>query len=566
MILAQQQPSETDKTSGETRGPKIKKAAVAETTKEAPKLSEEQKLAYSTLEVSESTSRGFEAPMRSYGLLQIGSTFVTLDANKARELLRDAFTASLEIHDDDYDKARLQQEVLSTLLPLSQADVEELLPQAEISARKPTTEAIVNRYAQKKEFDKALDLINQLTSADEFPYGSGSRLMDAMPAEMAAEKQTLFTQAVASYKGHEHPGLMIGPDTLTAMIIHFAPSMPPKLILQGIDEILDETKAKAQDQNSNIMLMGQTSSISFTSAYQYQLFALLPVLQKLDPDRAKDLLDQNQSLQAQMQQYPQGTESIMPLSPQTKPAQGGSPAATSTHISYSINNGKPGAGGKGGPMPGMTASPAQDLLRRDAQAKLESISQEAETDPVQAMAHSMTLPLQLDGPGGANSPRADALERIARANVKKNTGAAEAAITELRKVVVDLPAKTQVQYLSSAGNLYLQMDDKDKAAKVVDEGFKVAEKLLELDTNPDSPNEALKAWWPSSDAYRHFVEIETKISDRATLNVLKEIKDPEIRTTESIMFARTLLGLPLKRFTVVEKRGNSTSSRSTDTN
>ena len=69
-----------------------------------------------------------------------------------------------------------------------------------------------------------------------------------------------------------------------------------------------------------------------------------------------------------------------------------------------------------------------------------------------------------------------------------------------------------------------------------------------------------------TDAYRRFVEVQAKISGRATLSVLKEIKDPEIRTTESIMFARSLLGLPLKRSTVVEKRGNSTMSMTTDTN
>jgi hypothetical protein len=356
--------------------------------------------------------------------------------------------------------------------------------------------------------------------------------------------------------------------------------MPPKLVLQGIDEILSETKASAQDQNSNISLMGQTGSVSFTSAYQFELFALLPLLQKLDPDRAKQLLDENQSLQAQLLQYPQGMDSVMPLSPQTKPAQGasqpgaapgsGNPPSTHTHISYSISTtDKPGAGGKNGPGAGpgpMPFSAAQDLQRRDALARLESISQEAETDPVQAIAHSMTLPLQLDGPGRLASPRADALERIARVSVKKNPGAAEAALTELRKVIVDLPATNQVPYLSGAGNLYLQIDEKDKAEKVVGEGFKIAEKLLEIDVNPDSPNEALKAWWPSADAYRRFVEVETKISDRATLNLLKEIKDPEIRATESINFARTLLGLPLKTYTVVEKRGDSTSSHSTDSN
>ena len=575
--VAQEQPSQPNQTGAQTHSPKVKKVAATEPAKGAPKLSEEQKLAFSTLEVSESTSRGFEAPLRSYGLLQIGSTFTTIDANKARGLLRDAFTASLEIHDDDDTKSHIQQEIFRALLPISQADVEELLPQAEISARKPTTDVIVGRYAEKREFDKGLELVSQLTSADEFPYGSASRLMDAMPAEMAAEKQSLFTQAVASYKNHEHKRMMIGNDTLTGMVVHFAASMPPKLVLQGIDEILDQTKASAQDQNSNVSLMGTSGSVSFTSAYQFELFALLPILQKLDPDRAKELLDENQNLQAALQQYPQGMSSLMPPAPPPGPAQAAPGAATPNPVSgkpggsantrttfRTITSDKPGPGGTVAGMPAINA--AADYQRRDAQARLESIAQEAESDPVQAIAHSMTLPLQLDGPVGAGSPRADALETIARANVKKKPEGAQAALTELRKVIVDLPPRTQVQYLSSAADLYLQMDDKDKADKVVSEGFKVAEKLLELDTNPDSPNEALKAWWPSTDAYRRFVDVETKISDRATLNVLKEIKDPEIRATESIMFARSLLGLPLKRFTVVEKRGNMSSSTTTDSN
>jgi hypothetical protein len=60
------------------------------------------------------------------------------------------------------------------------------------------------------------------------------------------------------------------------------------------------------------------------------------------------------------------------------------------------------------------------------------------------------------------------------------------------------------------------------------------------------------------------VEVETKISRHATLNVLKESKDPEIRTMESITYARTLLDLPLKRFTIVEKRGKSGSFQETN--
>lgn len=168
----------------------VKKVSATEASKEAPKrtvkLSEEQKLAFQTLEASEGAARGFEALMRSYGLLQIGSTFATLDAAKARRLLREAFTASLEIHDDDDTKSRIQQEIFRAMLPLSQDDVEELLPQAEVKVRKPITEVIVGRHTEKKQFDKAMDLIYQLSSVDEFPYGSATRLIEAMPADMAA--------------------------------------------------------------------------------------------------------------------------------------------------------------------------------------------------------------------------------------------------------------------------------------------------------------------------------------------------------------------------------------------
>jgi len=181
------------------------------------------------------------------------------------------------------------------------------------------------------------------------------------------------------------------------------------------------------------------------------------------------------------------------------------------------------------------------------------LAQEGETDPTQAMAHAMTLPVSLNEMD-RNSPRAGALEAIAKANVKKNPGAANQALSELRKTVGDLKLNLRAQYLSSAAAIYLQMGDKDNAEKIVGDGFKIAEKMLDNDLNPDNPNQALKAWWPSADVYRRFVEVEAKISHPATLNVLKEIKDPEIRATESIMFARSLVGLPLKRFMVQEKR------------
>ena len=78
---------------------------------------------------------------------------------------------------------------------------------------------------------------------------------------------------------------------------------------------------------------------------------------------------------------------------------------------------------------------------------------------------------------------------------------------------------------------------------------------------------ALKAWWPSADAYQRFIDVQAKISQRDTLKVLKEIKEPEIRTVETIMYARALAGIPMKRSTVVERRKsgmNRSMTTSTD--
>ena len=79
--------------------------------------------------------------------------------------------------------------------------------------------------------------------------------------------------------------------------------------------------------------------------------------------------------------------------------------------------------------------------------------------------------------------------------------------------------------------MYLEMDDKDRAEDVVHEGLKVAAKMLDEDINPDDPNKALKAWWPSADAYRQMVEVETKISHPATPNCWKK--------SRTLIFARS---------------------------
>jgi hypothetical protein len=60
-----------------------------------------------------------------------------------------------------------------------------------------------------------------------------------------------------------------------------------------------------------------------------------------------------------------------------------------------------------------------------------------------------------------------------------------------------------------------------------------------------------------------WLEIETKISHPATAKMLQEIKDPDIRAMESIMFARALLGIPMQRVMTQEKTKSGNRVRNT---
>ncbi|HEV7673783.1 MAG TPA: hypothetical protein VGQ12_04560 [Candidatus Angelobacter sp.] len=527
-----QQPADDSPKAGVTAalGSKPSGKASAADSRKPAKLTPDQILAERTLEVAETQARGLDAPMRSYALLQIAGAFTSSHPEKARSLLQDAFSASLAIQDDDDMKREMQIDIFHLLLPVSQSDVEERLTQADPDARNMASGTIIQRYTDKKGFDRAIDLVQQITSLGEFPYGPAAKLLEALPPEMNPEKQSLIASAVASFRAHEHKQKLFGGGDLTSLVIRFGENMPPKLALEAIDEILGQ--ARKNDDPLSITVGGDGGTAKFNSMYDYQLFALLPLLRKLDESGANRLVEENAALRTTMQQYPKGMDSVSsPPAPNSKDNKG---------PSFMIQKG-------GGSQVSSQAAMMQEMQRRK-----DLILKEADTNPTQAIAEATALPLTISQ--FAPSPRASALEAIARMNMKKQPSAARQAVAELRKFIGDLQPRFQAKFLSSAAAIYLEMGDTDRAEDVVHEGIKVAAKMLDDDMNPDDPNRALKAWWPSADAYRQMVEVETKISHPATSKLLEEIKDPDIRTVEFITFARALLGLNVKLSRLVVRR------------
>jgi len=546
IIAAQEKTSqETSTTTAIAQPPAAtSNVSTAKTAAKPPKLTADQVLANQTLESAESQARGLEAPMRSYSLLQIAVAFAASNPAKARGLLQDAFTASLAVQDDDLARSTLQEDIFRALTPISVSDVEERLVRAEPRPRKQAAQDIISRDVESKQFGRAIDLVQQITSLDEFPYAAAARLLETLPAEMSAEKQTLFASAVASYRAHEHKGSYgtVGDNTFTTLVTRYGDSLPPKLVLEAIDELLSQ--AKKSDEKLAITVGGSGGAATFNSNYDYQLFALLPLLRRLDDSAADRLLEENAALRATVQQYPNGIDSVNP-----QPAAGSGKHRRGTDYSTSDNSSR---------------ASAEEAQRQEVQRRTDLILKEAETDPTQAIAQATALPLTIAT--WMPSPRASALETIARMTMTKQPASARLALAELRKVLKDLPARDEMKFISSAANIYLAMDDKDKAEDVVAEGLTGAAKLLESDLNPDDPNKALKAWWPSTDAYRRLIEIESKISRPAAAKLLEEIKDPDIRAVESIMFARALLGIPMRQVMTQEKTKHSNRVRgSTET-
>ncbi|HEY5161396.1 MAG TPA: hypothetical protein VII81_00155, partial [Terriglobales bacterium] len=123
----------------------------------------------------------------------------------------------------------------------------------------------------------------------------------------------------------------------------------------------------------------------------------------------------------------------------------------------------------------------------------------------------------------------------------------------------DIELMQQVSTVSSVAKMYLDLDDSATAKKLIEKGMGIAEKAYKQDTNADDPNKALKAYWPSAEAYRGMLRLAAKISAPWAMELLKDISDPEMKGMGQIALAQSWLDLPAGQRTIMtsSKNGNS---------
>ena len=250
-------------------------------------------------------ARGLEPGMRSFTLMLASLGLQKCAPKKVRATLIDAFMASVALSDADAAKTVLQSTELRELLRLDESTVEQLMPQADPEARAEIQGAMVERAVDRRDFDRALSLLNQIPSDQDYPYAAATQLILRLPAGHQAEKRAIFVNAVAHDR--EHSSLGVWGDDLSGMVVRFWRHFPPELVLDAIDQMLDHSKT----DNTQIAMKASSGPINFDNVYQYRLFELLPVLRELDPSKAEQLSNDPQ-VQAQLNKYPNGLQSLDP--------------------------------------------------------------------------------------------------------------------------------------------------------------------------------------------------------------------------------------------------------------
>src|SRR5437667_3384417 len=370
-----------------------------------PEIKPESKEWCSQLKQAAVRARGLDPGMRSYTLLLASRGLQKCAPQQVRATLIDAFMASVALSDADAAKTGLQSAALRKLLRLDESTVEQLMPQADPEARAEIQGAMVERAVDRRDFDRALSLPTQIPSDHDYPYAAATQLLLRLPAGHEAEKRAIFVNAMAHDR--EHSSLGVEGDDLSFMVVRFWRHFPPELVLDAIDQILDHSKT----DDTQIAMKASSGPINFDNVYQYRLFELLPVLRELYPSKAEQLSNDPQ-VQAQLDKYPNGLQSLDPTVRDTPLRKGEEPGMQGVSMT------SPGASGK----------VLQDWHSAEIyQHQANEILKQAGDDPRQDIATAATLPVQ----AGHTVPRSETLLRIAQVGWKKNPSASKEALEQM---------------------------------------------------------------------------------------------------------------------------------------
>jgi len=531
----------------EKPSPKAPGATPRDTTAEIepskPRLTPRQERGVRLLQSAEAEAADLQPDMQAYVLWQVSHGYQKIAPRKSDALLSQAFASTLSI---DKDRANcfgpeygvrdwLQTGILEGLLKRSPEQVEHLLPKTDERVQQSLKGELFRGYIQKKRFNRAKEMLDRLADDEFYPYYQASDLMQALPESHQEARVTIFNQALTNFQQYNKISTPYEDDFGT-MVTRFWHELPPDVVLDAVDALLKQTNEHEEEERQGgipgdrIWMQTLEGNTYFSSVHQFRLFQMLPILERLDPGRAEDLLRDTPGVKSALDQYPQGMESVPPLSfetPEGKKEEG------------------PGVMNLG-PDPGNRLEQQQWA---DSFRLFNRLSEEAVNDPQKALADALAEP-QVSPDG--HHPRANALQTVAERTAARDPQVAKAALAELRKQLDGVKPIMLAGALLNAVEIYLKIGDQDSAAATLQEALKWVEKIYGTDADHDSPNLAFKGNWPSVNLWGLCMQLAAKVSLDLPEQIIGEISDPEIVAFERVSYASSLLGAPRDPTRVVE--------------
>jgi hypothetical protein len=180
-----------------------------------PKVTPKQLQGLRLLEVAQAEAAGLPPDMRAFVLWQVSNAYQNSNPAKADTLLKDAFRAtesidpSAFIADGCWEQVCriqkwLQESILLDMLSNSHGvgqfgQVERLAIRADPNARAAVISRLIYIYAEKKAFDRARQLLDQVADGEGYPYEAAVELMLRLSEQQAADRQAIFAQESATF-------------------------------------------------------------------------------------------------------------------------------------------------------------------------------------------------------------------------------------------------------------------------------------------------------------------------------------------------------------------------------
>lgn len=489
--------------------------------KAKPPLDATQKQAVSLLQAVQSDLGRYSPEMQTYLLQEMARAYKDLDRAKQVELLKEAFQAATSISDDRY---RTEQE-RNVVRALNQADPAALLDMQ--ASPDPKVREVVLQLLVQQDMDHggltdAAKRLSQWDTSLAFPYGEAEHLINKLSARQSGERQAVFSSAVAVYRNRGADASNQFPDAMPDLILETYTLLPPAMVVDAIDLVLDraakqQASDQEQQQHASINVGGKNGQASFSSMYDFELFELLPVLDKVDKSKADALRRDHTTVAALNTKYPDGRSSL-------------SPGSAGMNMIV----------GMSGPQDPAPAGPDPAFLRQRQMA--DTIAESAAKDVDAAIESAQTLSNTTRSDYAVSTPRCQALEKIAAMEVgRKNFPAAITATKALATAAQDLPGLARAHYLVRSAAFSAQANDPQGARQYVSKAMKAADDLYQTDAFADPANEAPKSLWPSTAAWKGTAIVAEHLDPGFAMQEAASLPDPEIEAVANVAIASAML-------------------------